>query len=495
MHGRILALLTSLYKKPVQLTVCGMALTALFACAIPFIKFDNDIKNFMAPDHPHRVFMDHYDSVFSSSEMIIIGVESEDAYSRETVEYIKFLKTEIEKLNWGFPARSLSSELGLTPDEAGMLINAVNQYEIQGKDILKELFGSPERMNAELFWDINFANKVAGKVSRAGIERVLALYKFPAAGIRSVISTDYIRGENDKFVIEKLIDPENINDTSAASMKEKVKSWDIYNNLLFSRDDTLTAISIDMNAIEINQREKFDLEVEKIIKDNPRAGFKVYLAGEPIVTDRVSTSTKEDLALLLPFVLLVILVILVLIFRHYEGVILPMAAMIISVIWTVGTMAILGLPMSMVSITVPPVVSAVASAYGIHFMTHYYLAEDSGRYESAVGSIRVSGLAIIFSALTTVAGFGSLVTSDMTHIKNFGIITALGVFYSMIIALTIIPGLLLLRKNGKASISPAVEKKSAHRSGYGFTAAISRFTVNHPAAVLSAGAVLICCSV
>ena len=94
MHGRILALLTSLYKKPVQLTVCGMALTALFACAIPFIKFDNDIKNFMAPDHPHRVFMDHYDSVFSSSEMIIIGVESEDAYSRETVEYIKFLKTE-----------------------------------------------------------------------------------------------------------------------------------------------------------------------------------------------------------------------------------------------------------------------------------------------------------------------------------------------------------------------------------------------------------------
>lgn len=170
MYHKFLMLLSGLYKKPVPLAISGLVITALFAAAIPFIKFDNDIKNFMAPDHPHRVFMDHYDSIFSSSEMIIIGVESKNAYSKETVEYIKFLKSEIEKLNWGFPAMSLSAELDLTPEEAGRLIDAVNQYEIQGKDVLKELLANPERMNAELFWDINFAKKVAGKVSKAGID-------------------------------------------------------------------------------------------------------------------------------------------------------------------------------------------------------------------------------------------------------------------------------------------------------------------------------------
>lgn len=495
MYNKILVLLSRLYRKPLPVAIAGIVITALFGAAIPFVKFDNDIKNFMAPDHPHRVFMDHYDSVFSSSEMIIIGVESKNAYSNETIEYIKFLRSEIEKLNWAFPARSLSAELDLTVEESGRLIDAINQYEIQGRDVLKALLESPERMNAELFWDISFAKKIADKVSNRGIDRVLSLYRFPVSGIKSVISTDYIRGEKDKFVVEKLIDPENINDSSVAAMKEKVKSWDIYDSLLFSHDETLTAISIDMNPVDINQREKFDLAVEKIIRDNPREGLKVYLAGEPIVTDRVSTSTKEDLGFLLPFVLLVILVILLLIFRHYEGVLFPMAAMIISVIWTVGTMSLLGIPMSMVSITVPPVLSAVASAYGIHFMTHYYLAKESARYESSVESMRVSGLAIIFSALTTVAGFGSLVTSDMTHIKNFGIITALGVFYSLVIAITLIPAFLILRKSPKALIKFADDADESAGSGSRFISGIRKITMNSPVAVITASVLVICISV
>ncbi|HPS57875.1 MAG TPA: efflux RND transporter permease subunit [Spirochaetota bacterium] len=495
MYNKILSLLTRLYKKPVPLAVCGLVITALFAAAIPFIKFDNDIKNFLAPDHPHRLFLNNYDSVFGSSEMIFIGIESDNAYSVKTMEYIKWLKGEIEKLNWGFPAQSLSAELDLTIDEANRLIDAVNQYEIQGRDVLKAILESPERMNADLFWEMDFAKKVAGRVSRSGIDRVLQLYKFPVDDIKSVISIDYIRGEGDKFVVEKLIDPENINETTVAAMRGKVKGWNIYDKMLFSGDGTLTAVSIDMNPIDINQRQKFDLAVEKILKDNPREGLTIYLAGEPIVTDRVSTSTKDDLALLLPFVLLVILVILVLIFRHYEGVLLPMAAMIISVIWTVGTMAILGIPMSMVSITVPPVLTAVASAYGIHFMTHYYMSSSNDRYQSSVDSMKVSGLAIIFSALTTVAGFGSLVTSDMTHIKNYGVITAIGVFYSLVITVTLIPAFLIIRKSPKPFLRFAEKESSTSDSASRIITVIRKYTVKYPAAVLSVSVLIICISV
>lgn len=494
MYKRFLSLLAELYKKPRTVALSGIAVTVMFLLAIPFVKFDNDIKNFLATDHPHRIFHERYDGIFRSSEMILIGVESGNAYSKETVEYIKWLKGEIEKLNWSFPARSLSAELNLSADETGKLIDALNQYEIQGIDALKSLFASPERMNSELFWDIKFAKKVAGIVSKAGIEKVMRLYRFPVDNIKSVVSTDYVRGQGDRFVVEKLIDPDKIDDSSVAAMREKVKSWSMYDRLLFSSDDRLTAVSIDMNPIEIKQREKFDLAVEKILKDNPRPGLTVYLAGEPIVTDRISTSTKDDLAVLLPFVLLVILLILIVIFRHYEGVLFPMAAMIVSVIWTVGTMAITGIPMSMVSITVPPVLSAVASAYGIHFMTHYYMSAESGRYESSLESMRVSGLAIIFSALTTVAGFGSLVTSDMTHIKNYGIITAIGVFYSLIITVTLIPAFLILKNSPKSFIKFAEKEGAAPDSGHRFISFIRKLTLNYPAAVLAASLAVICVS-
>jgi predicted RND superfamily exporter protein len=240
-------------------------------------------------------------------------------------------------------------------------------------------------------------------------------------------------------VVEKLIAGDDLSPGALSDLERRVRSWPLYDKVLFSSDGTLTAMAVRLNPIDINLRQQVDLEIERIIHSPPHEGLRVYMAGEPVISDRVSSSMGSDLKRLLPFVMLVMLVMLVLLFRHYEGVLLPMVAIIFSVLWTLGTMAVLRIPMSMVSISVPTVLSAVASAYGIHFMTHYYMSRERDRFGSVMDSLKISGLAIIIAGLTTVAGFGSLITSDMTHIKKFGIITAIGVFYSLAISITLIP--------------------------------------------------------
>jgi predicted RND superfamily exporter protein len=117
-----------------------------------------------------------------------------------------------------------------------------------------------------------------------------------------VNNTDFIRGEGDKFVVEKLIDPENADEVSLGAMKAKVKSWSLYDRLLYSADDRLTVLSVQMNPVDINLRKQFNIEVEKILKNSPRGKLDVYMAGEPVVTDRVSSSMGDDLKRLLPFV-------------------------------------------------------------------------------------------------------------------------------------------------------------------------------------------------
>lgn len=484
MYKKILSLLLTLYKKPKAVALAGIMITVIFALAIPFIQFDNDIKNFLALDHPHRKANERLDSEFKSSEIIIIGVESDDAFSKETIDYIKWLQGEIDKLNYSFPKENIAHELQISPEEADLVINAINQNELQGIDFLQSLLTNPERMNSELFWDMEFSKKIAKKVKKSSISKLLQLYKLPVAEIKSVTNTDFIRGEKDKFIVEKLIDPEKLDDKSLADLKAKVKSWDLYDKLLYSGDDRLTALSVRMNSIDINLRQKFNIAVEKIITDNPKGNLKVYMAGEPVITDRVSSSMGDDLQRLLPFVLIVMLIILFVIFRHYEGVLFPMIAMIFSVIWAVGTMSILGIPMSMVSISVPTVLTAVASAYGIHFMTHYFMSDSSDRYGACSNSIKSSGLAIVMAALTTVVGFGSLVTSDMTHIKNYGIITAIGVFYSLVITITLIPAFLLLRKNTKPVLAFVEKEKSANDPSTRFLFFIERHLGNRPLVVV-----------
>ncbi|HON77933.1 MAG TPA: MMPL family transporter [Spirochaetota bacterium] len=495
MYDRLLSLLSVLYKKPLAVSLCGLIITALFTLAIPYIKFDNDVKNFLPGNHPHRAAHNRLDDVFGSSEIIIIGVESKNAFSKETVEYIKWLTGKIEVLNRDFPVQNISRELSLTREEAKKLIAAINENELLGKEALKSLLESPERMSEELFWEEGFAKKIAERVSRVSIDSLLNYYRLPVDEVKSVNNTDYIRGEGDRFVVESLIDPGSVDQAAVAAMKKKVKSWDIYRGLLFSDDGTLTAMAVQLNPIDINLRQKLDLAIEKIIKENPRAGLTIYLAGEPVLSDRISSSMGSDLQRLLPFVLLVMLVILILMFRHYEGVLLPMIVIIFSVIWTMGTMAVLRIPMSMVSISVPTVLSAVASAYGIHFMTHYFMSPARSRLDSIMDSMKESGLAIIIAGLTTVAGFGSLVTSDMTHIKKFGIITAIGVFYALAISITLVPALLALRKNEK----PLLSFMKKERSGSDFSLRFLMFIQKHlgprPRIVFAVGILLLCVSV
>ncbi len=495
MYNRLLSILSILYKKPKLTALSGIVITLLFLIAIPYIKFDNDIKNFLAVDHPHRLALDHYDGVFGTSQMIFIGVESKNAYSKETLEYIKWIKGMVEKLNWSFPAENISRELGLTIDESVKLIEIVNQNEVRGKDELKALLENPDRLNSEAFIEIDMAKKISSAVLKISVGRVLELYKLPVNDIKSVLNIDYVRGEGDKFVVDKLIDPDKIDDSSVALMRDRAKSWNIYDKILFSEDDTLTVMSIEMNSIDINLRQKFNIEIEKNIKDNPHSGLNIYIAGEPVVSDRVSSSTRSDLGWLLPFVLIVMLLILTAVFRHYEGVLFPMMGIIISIIWTIGTMAVLNIPMSMVSITVPTVLAAVASAYGIHFMTHYYMNSEDSKYESSMESMRVSGLAIIMAALTTVVGFGSLATSDMTHIKNYGIITAIGVFYSLIISIVFIPVFLMLRKSPKPHLKFVDKEHDSSDFSSSFLKLIRRYTGNHPGAVLAGSLLIICFSI
>lgn len=494
MYNRILSILSKVYKKPRITALCGIVITLLFLMAIPYIKFDNDIKNFLSLDHPHRIAFDYYDGVFGTSQMIFIGIESENAYSKDTLEYIKNLQGMIEKVNWAFPAGNISQELALTGDEAAQLIDVVNQNEIFGKDELKSLLEDSGRLNSEAFIETELSEKISAAVKKVSIERVLELYKFPVSDIKSVLNIDYIRGEGDKFVVDKLVDPDDINESSVALMKERVKSWNLYDKMLFSSDGVLTVMSIEMNPIDVNLRQRFNIEIEKNIKENPRSGLNVYIAGEPVVSDRVSSSTRSDLGWLLPFVLIVMVLILAAVFRHYEGVLFPMAGIIISIIWTMGTMAVVNIPMSMVSITVPTVLAAVASAYGIHFMTHYYMSVEDSRYESSMGSMKVSGLAIIMAALTTVVGFGSLAISDMTHIKNYGIITAIGVFYALVISIVFIPVLIMLRKSKKPHIKFVENKSKSSNISSVFLSLIRKHSGNRPGAVLAGGVILICLS-
>ena len=184
------------------------------------------------------------------------------------------------------------------------------------------------------------------------------------------------------------------------------------------------------------------------------AGVEVSLAGMPTIDAATREHLTRDLPLLLVVSVAVIMAIYYASFRSLAATILPVLVVAIATVWTVGTMSALGLDFTIVSVTTPPFVMTLGSAYSVHILTAYLLPTVGGgngvrarspqpgrdnRFSSSVAGLGAIGVTVVLAAVTTAAGFGGLATASIAAVREFGVITGLGIAYCALLALLFLP--------------------------------------------------------
>lgn len=133
------------------------------------------------------------------------------------------------------------------------------------------------------------------------------------------------------------------------------------------------------------------------------------------------------------------IVILVLIhFRRIGSVILALIPVGIGTLWTAALMALLDVPFNPANIMMLPLVVGIGVTNGIHILNRF--AEE---HNPSILS-RSTGKAVIVSALTSIAGFGSLMVAKHQGIQSLGIVMSIGVGMCMVVAVTFLPAILML---------------------------------------------------
>ena len=184
------------------------------------------------------------------------------------------------------------------------------------------------------------------------------------------------------------------------------------------------------------------------------SGIEVDLAGMPTIDAATRDHLTGDLPLLLIVSVAVIMATYYVSFRSLAATILPVLVVAIATVWTVGTMSALGLDFTIVSVTTPPFVMTLGSAYSVHILTAYLLptaGRGSGdharsaqpgrenRLSSSVAGLGAIGVTVVLAAVTTAAGFGGLATASIAAVREFGVITGLGIAYCALLALLFLP--------------------------------------------------------
>lgn len=273
----------------------------------------------------------------------------------------------------------------------------------------------------------------------------------------SLTTTTHIDSVGDSIVTTKLA-PENLTGTpeELAAITERLRSVDLYNRSLVSDDLQATQTVI---FLDVKQEESGTPEVAAVCRsvmqlaaawDCPDS--ETYVTGAPVFSEIVNDATGHDLLFLIPIVIVVVTAVLFFSFRRFSGVFLPLLTVSISCIWAIGAMALVQIPLTILSTVLPVILIAVGSAYGIHVINHYFdevtqsteITKETHAEQIITAMSRVLP-PVFLAALTTFAGFVSFCFTSVVPIFEFGIFSSFGVLAAFIVAVTLIPAILILR--------------------------------------------------
>jgi predicted RND superfamily exporter protein len=286
------------------------------------------------------------------------------------------------------------------------------------------------------------------------------------SGVSSVTSISNIidiKKTTDGLDISKLIDLGALPDSQDAfdRLKQYALSKEMYKGRLVSIDGKTTVVVCQLS--DKGDKMKVVADIKRTTQDMKLAA-KVYFGGMPEMIYQISTVIFSDLTKLIPIVSLLIVLSLFVSFGTLRGVVVPLLSVLIATVWTLGAMSFFRIPLTIISDIIPVLLIAVGTAPCIHILGKF--DEKPGerygnRSEGTKLAFREVGIRVILAATTIIFGFTSFIFgSYLTMIKEFGIFSALGVFFSLLVSTMFVPSLLtFITVKSKTGVLPGAERK------------------------------------
>ncbi|NYT18924.1 MAG: RND family transporter [Methanosarcinales archaeon] len=275
-------------------------------------------------------------------------------------------------------------------------------------------------------------------------------------------------------------------------------------------DSTHTLIYVEIaGSVTDEQKQEILREIETSVSlaEFP-PDYNIIVTGDPAFMVSMNNAMMSSMGVLLGLSVVLMIVVLYLVFGHVRWRLMPLAIVLLGIIYTFGAMGYLEIPMTMVSMAAFPVLIGLGIDYAIQF--HNRIEEELERgetpAEAVVDTIKHTGPAVLIALIITALGFFSLLTSSVPMIQDFAKLLLIGIamcfLASLFVGVTVIYGLdnmQSIRKEKFGNLSLTGKNKSKTSSQEDpkpdildrLLGRTTHFTIKHPFMILSI-AVLLC---
>ena len=385
---------------------------------------------------------------------------------------------------------------------------------IEGDPDLKYLKEVTERYGSKDFLVLTYS-PIEGMISDSSINNLLSLkYKILSLDwVHSVVTLlDIPLLENsDSPLQERLENFKTLKDEDVNKKRgfDEILNSPVFRNFVISEDGNTSGIIVYIkkeNLKDIKNKSNKEIEIYKnelkkknhenivqireIIKTYQDVA-KIYLGGIPMIADDMMSFIKSDIIVFGLGVLFFIIVTLWIVFKKLIWIIVPISSCFFSVLIMTGFLGLLGWKVTVISSNFIALMLILTMAMNIHMSTRFLQLKndfpDLNNFEIISITTGKMFWPIIYTVLTTVCAFLSLIFSGIKPIIDFGWMMTFGLITSFIITFTLLPTLLSFFSNNSVKIE---ENKNSK-----ITSLFAKFSMNNKKMIFTITGLIIILSI
>jgi len=268
-----------------------------------------------------------------------------------------------------------------------------------------------------------------------GVQQVLSL-----ARLYRLTKNDSTR----KFDFKPITSGKPTTQKELDSIKQIIYSQPLFENMLFNKkkQSTLMMISLDKKLLNDKRRvELIETIKNQISPYGEKHNVELHYSGLPYIRTMTSQKIQNELNYFIVLAMIIASLALFLFFRSFKAVIIPMLIVIISVVWVMGTMALLGYKITILTGILPPLLIVIGVENCI-FLLNKYHHEYKSHGNKIKGLSRVVqrvGNATFLTNLTTAIGFAAFIITGNKLLVEFGIVASVNIMAVFFLSLFLIP--------------------------------------------------------
>jgi uncharacterized protein len=365
-----------------SVTVLMVLFTLVCGAFIPMIQVDTDPENMLSEHEPVRVFHDQTKQRFNLSDIVVLGIINE------------------EHPDGVFNPQTLSRIYELT--EFAKTLNRLDE------DRPNELVGVIE---ADMI-----APSVVDHIGQGG---------------PGVIKFEWLMPRPPQTQQEALV------------IRDKALSNPLLKGTMVSEDGKALCVYLPLTSKDLSYRVYTELNRQIAKYTGPE---QYHITGLPVAEDTFGVEMFIQMAISAPLAMLTIFILMLIFFRKLVLIISPMVVAMVSVISTMGLLIGFGYPVHIMSSMIPIFLMPIAVVDSVHILSAFFdvYTKEKGRRESIEEVMQSLFTPMLYTSLTSAAGFLSLALTPIPPVQVFGIFVAAGIMIAWLFTVMFVPAYVML---------------------------------------------------